>query len=83
MSKWIQTIKCQTAHGIHLMPLEDGWFEQHFELSGSKKCLVNLLEHGRATLQHEMPCGNLPNISKTLRANYTPHIHVAYFCTHL
>ena len=33
--------------------------QEHFEPSGSKKCTVNLLEHGRATWQHGRPYGKL------------------------
>ena len=44
--------------------------QEHFEPSGSKKCLASLLEHGRATWQHERPCGNLQNNSK-IRHTFT------------
>ena len=53
----------------------------------SKKCLVNLLEHGRAISSMRCRGKSVRSrdacpVAKTLRANCTSHTHVAYFCTH-
>ena len=52
--------------------------QEHFEPSGSKKCTVNLLEHGRATCKHGRPYGNLQNISKILRAKLHATMHALW-----